>query len=379
MQNAELCITDRRGFSRTILVNMDTVTLSGRRYILSAVQDITDRCRAEEEKRKNIRLESLVRIMLRGFDSVQDFLDYALDEAIEMTGSRHGYIYFYNEDLREFILNTWSKNVMTACSVAEKQTKYLLEKTGYWGEVVRQRRPLINNEFSSPHPMKKGYPQGHTPIERFLSVPVFSGEAIVAVVGMANKGEDYTAADLDQLSLLMESVWKAVEFRRSGLAKFQLAMMDAALIRGLPGFVYRCANDRNWTMEYMSDGCRDITGYDALDFIGNRVVAYNDIVQPEYRDPLWNQWQKAIDGRKHFEGEYPIVTASGDIRWVREWGEGSSRITGNSSTWRDSSPIYRQGGIEGVDENTPLFLSFYLTLQLQNSQLPFRGPDSEFP
>jgi len=94
------------------------------------------------------------------------------------------------------------------------------------------------------------------------------------------------------------------------------------LIGNLPGFVYRCANDRYWTMDYISAGCRDITGYAPEDFLQNRKLAYNDIIHPDYREPLWQKWQELLAKCEIFEDEYRIITASGEHRWVWERGQG---------------------------------------------------------
>jgi len=96
----------------------------------------------------------------------------------------------------------------------------------------------------------------------------------------------------------------------------------STLISNLPGFVYRCKNDPDWTMEYLSDGCLDITGYSPRDFIGNATLAYNDIILPDYREPLWRLWQDLLEKHDTFEQEYPIITRNGDIRWVWERGRG---------------------------------------------------------
>ena len=77
--------------------------------------DITDRKRAEAEVKLNeARLASLLRISQYPSTSIQELLDYALDEAIALTGSQIGYIYFYDETTQQFTLNTWSKDVMPA-------------------------------------------------------------------------------------------------------------------------------------------------------------------------------------------------------------------------------------------------------------------------
>jgi len=171
--------------------------------------DITVRKRAEEEVRRNeARLRRLVSILQYTVDDIPSFLDYALEQALELTGSKIGYIYHYDERSREFILNTWSRDVMPACAVANPQTRYDLDKTGIWGEAVRQRRPIVVNNFLEPHPLKKGYPEGHVPLTKFMTVPVFRGEEIVGVIGLGNKATDYVEADILQVSLLMEAVWK---------------------------------------------------------------------------------------------------------------------------------------------------------------------------
>ncbi|HRD50833.1 MAG: GAF domain-containing protein [Candidatus Competibacter sp.] len=188
----------------------------GRRLVVSMAADLTERQRAEEEVRRNeARMRSLVSILQYQTDSVQEFLDYALNEAIELTGSTIGYLYRYYEDRREFVLNSWSREVMRECNIVNSQTCYELDKTGLWGEAVRQRRPILVNDFAAAHPLKKGYPDGHAELRKYLTVPVFSRGNIVGVVGVANKSADYHETDILQLTLLMEAVWKVVERRQA--------------------------------------------------------------------------------------------------------------------------------------------------------------------
>ena len=153
------------------------------------------------------RMSSLYEISQYPFTDEQEFLDHALAEVILLTASRFGYIYFYNEQTRQFTLNTWSPSVMQQCAVQERKTVYDLDSTGIWGEAVRLRRPILLNDFQTRHPLKKGYPEGHVDLLRFLTVPVIVDEAIVAVVGVANKEDEYTDSDVMQLKLFMDSVW----------------------------------------------------------------------------------------------------------------------------------------------------------------------------
>jgi two-component system CheB/CheR fusion protein len=206
----------RDGSTFPVEVSSRGAEIAGERVLLSIIRDIAERRRAEEDIRRNeARLESLLRISQHGVGSTEELLDFALDEAIALTGSKIGYVYHYDEGKKEFTLNSWSKDVMQQCTIREQQTVYQLEKTGIWGEAVRQARPIMVNDFHGPHALKKGYPEGHAPLHRYLTVPVFSGDRIVGVVGVANKDTDYDSTDVRQLVLLMDAAWKITEHKRA--------------------------------------------------------------------------------------------------------------------------------------------------------------------
>jgi signal transduction histidine kinase/DNA-binding NarL/FixJ family response regulator len=182
---------------------------------------------AEDEIGFNLkRLKILVDILQYQSGTIQEYLDYALSKAIELTESKIGYIYYYNEKKEEFILNSWSQDVMKKCTIAEQQTIYELSKTGVWGEAVRQRKPILINDFQASHPLKKGYPDGHMPLFKYLTIPVFNNHEIVGVVAVANKETDYTETDTLQLSLLMDVVWEVAERKK---ADAEILMLNAEL------------------------------------------------------------------------------------------------------------------------------------------------------
>jgi PAS domain S-box-containing protein len=288
---------------------------------LMTCEDITDLKRAEEEAQRNeARLEKIVDILHHKADSVQDFLDYALSEALELTQSKIGYIYHYHESSEEFVLNTWSKDVMKECSIAEPQTVYRLEKTGIWGEAVRQRQPIVVNDFEAPNPLKKGYPEGHAPLRRYLTVPVFIGDRIVAVVGMANKESDYSQADILQLTLMMDSVWKGVERLKS----------EAALRESEERFhtLFETANDSIMLMEnakfiecnaktVQMFGCeekKDIVGHTPMEFspdkqpdgVGSREKALKYIDTVSNLIPQTFYWKHCRKDHSPFDTEVSL-------------------------------------------------------------------------
>ncbi|WP_421903251.1 PAS domain-containing protein [Maridesulfovibrio sp.] len=94
----------------------------------------------------------------------------------------------------------------------------------------------------------------------------------------------------------------------------------ATLLANLPGMAYRCKNDVNWTMDFISEGCFELTGYKAESMLRNRDISYADIILPQYQAHVWECVQEAVQDREPFEIIYKIRTASGEEKWVWEKG-----------------------------------------------------------
>ncbi len=95
----------------------------------------------------------------------------------------------------------------------------------------------------------------------------------------------------------------------------------AVLLSHLPGLAYRCKYDRNWTMEFVSEGCEALTGYAPDSLVGNRDLSYNDLIAPEYRELLWAEWALVLRQNRHFRYEYEIIVKDGSRKWVLELGQ----------------------------------------------------------
>ena len=100
------------------------------------------------------------------------------------------------------------------------------------------------------------------------------------------------------------------------------------LLDNLPGLAYRCKNDADWTMEFLSDGCVDVTGYAPSDLLFNNVLSYADLIHPEDVQFVSADVQAALAKRGPFEIEYRILHKDGTVRWVWERGRGVFRPDG---------------------------------------------------
>jgi len=96
----------------------------------------------------------------------------------------------------------------------------------------------------------------------------------------------------------------------------------STLLNNLPGMAYRCKNDEHWTMEFVSKGCQELTGYRPEDLVENRVLPYASLIHPDDRAYVWEEIQKAHQNRCPFTITYRIKAADSRLKWVWEQGQG---------------------------------------------------------
>ncbi|PJZ77247.1 PAS domain S-box protein [Leptospira neocaledonica] len=94
----------------------------------------------------------------------------------------------------------------------------------------------------------------------------------------------------------------------------------STLIRNLPGIAYRCAYDHDWTMEFISEGCFELTGYSPSDFVSNRTITYGEIMHPEDTERVFHEVTEAIGKNVPYRLLYRIYQRSGEMRWAFEQG-----------------------------------------------------------
>jgi len=265
----------------------------------------------------NESLQVLVNILKHPAESAHEFLDFALNQAIRLTGSKIGYIYHYNEARKEFTLNTWSKDVMEECNVQNGETIYQLEKTGIWGEAVRQRKAIMVNDYQAVNPLKKGIPKGHVEMNNFLTLPVFKKEKIVGVVGLANKETDYLESDILQVSLIMESIWLVIDQKKSEEELNQSNFRFEDLVRRIPVGVYNIFWGPNDTshFEYVSDKFCKMVGFQEAELMENAGIVSQKI-HPEDKDSYFQKNRHSKETLESFVWEGRLQSEEGYF-WIR--------------------------------------------------------------
>jgi len=112
------------------------------------------------------------------------------------------------------------------------------------------------------------------------------------------------------------------------------------LMHNLPGMAYRCKNDSQWSMIFISEGCADLTGYHVNDLIDNASLSYDDVILEADRQMVHKLIGEAVQARTQFQLEYRISCRDGATKWVWE--------QGNAVYDSDHNPVFLDGLIIDV-------------------------------
>jgi PAS domain S-box-containing protein len=154
------------------------------------------------------------------------------------------------------------------------------------------------------------------------------GELDVRIGLPAQRGE------LGQLANAFDEMAEALERRIAERDQVAEALRESqralsTLMSNLPGMAYRRRNDEDWTLEFVSEGCLDLTGHPPSELVENRTTAYAQLVHPEDREVVWQAVQTALREKRPFQSTYRIVTQAGEEKWAWEQGRGVHSPEGN--------------------------------------------------
>ncbi|WP_320009349.1 diguanylate cyclase [Maridesulfovibrio sp.] len=225
VHNFETEFINASGDSVFVSLSLSSMDHAERTVYISTLRDISERKKTEAKLLKGekkgrlneIRFDTLSRLAGMSEAPLGELYDFTLEAAVRITRSDIGYVYFLNEDETQLRLYAWSKKVMPMCAVEMVPDCYNVEDTGVWGDAIRQRKPVILNDYEG-YEGKQGLPEGHVPISRHMNVPLFDDGKIVLLTGVANKEEEYQEEDVRQVSLLMEGMWNIVRRKESAEA-----------------------------------------------------------------------------------------------------------------------------------------------------------------
>lgn len=183
--------------------------LEGRNCLLGIFSDISER--------KQIERVLLLRLKLWEFIatySLNELMQLALDEIGEITGSPIGFYHFVETDQKTLSLQAWSSRTLQEfCKAEGSGMHYSIDNAGVWTDCVRERKPVIHNDYASlPH--RKGLPPGHAAIVRELVVPILRAGSVVSILGVGNKPTDYGEKDVELVRYVADITWEILAHKK---------------------------------------------------------------------------------------------------------------------------------------------------------------------
>jgi two-component sensor histidine kinase len=168
----------------------------------------------------NAALAKLYKPLISPASSIEDISLAVLKQARGLTGSAHGYVSEIDPTTGDHVAHTLTEMMKDRCRVPAQDQRIVFPRGdngrygGLWGHSLNTLEAFFTNE-PKIHQAAKTIPEGHVPIERFLSVPVMLGDHLVGQIALANKDEDYTDRDLEAIRRVSESYAVAVQRKRA--------------------------------------------------------------------------------------------------------------------------------------------------------------------
>ena len=175
--------------------------------------------------------------------------------------------------------------------------------------------------------------------DAYLARYLHTGEARVIgrgreVVGRRKDGRTFPmelaigVTVLDQRRLFTGIVRDITERKQAEESLRESQRVLATLMGNLPGMAYRCRNDPDWTMEFVSEGSAALTGHAPAELIDNAKVSFAELIHRDDRQTVWDEVQAALRENRPYQLVYRITPTAGEQKWVWEQGVGVSPSAG---------------------------------------------------
>ncbi|MDQ7787443.1 MAG: GAF domain-containing protein, partial [Thermodesulfovibrionales bacterium] len=247
-------------------------------------EEINERKRVEKALKLNEeRFRTLLKLEKVKVSSEREFAKIALGDGVRLTGSSLGYLLFVDDEKNSSDLCLWSGEALEKCGAREMSHSFS-EKAGVWGDSIRLRKPVIYNDLQTMAD-RKGYPENHLPITRYMSIPIFDESRIVAAAGVCNKEDPYNEFDVIHLALIMNSMWRIrkqkrieyqiekyhehieelVEERTANLRQTRERLQF--LLAATPAVIYTTEAVGDYRLTFISENVFSVLGYEPHEFL----------------------------------------------------------------------------------------------------------------
>ncbi|WP_406660371.1 PAS domain-containing protein [Methanolobus sp. ZRKC3] len=288
---------------------------------IGILEDFGERKMVEDVLRLNeLRLKALLELYQMQDALLYEIAEFTIEKAVELTGSKFGFLEFLNED--ENVLEAYQWPPQISIMRGDQPSRYPVRATGFWGEAIKaHNKPVVENRHYTSEMQFVTYPESAGQhLFRHVTIPVFENEGLVAVLSVANKEQDYNESDVRQLTLFAEGMWKLVQYKKTSdvmLEAMKMRRVLESVMGSSPAVVFLWRAEKDWPVEFVSENVSQF-GYNVNDFMSGKLI-YGDIVHPSDLERVRQEVDRASkEGFSDFSQEYRILTKSGEVRWIDE-------------------------------------------------------------
>ncbi|TFG06493.1 MAG: PAS domain S-box protein [Promethearchaeota archaeon] len=269
------------------------------------MEDITDRKLSEEILQLNeARLNALFKLSLMGDSTEKEIAQYAVEKAIELTNSKFGGLFFINQG--ELYLKHFSHIDFSDFSEDFNANYRSLNEIICWRELLNERKPQINNNYTGSIALLVDHPQSNDIISRFLIIPILDEDQVVAIACLFNKKSNYSEIDIHQITSFMDGVWKNIQRKRAreALRESEKKYRDLLETSSMGILVYDMrAND----FTYVNPKLLKMLGYEK-----KKDFKKNDLIKRIYHADL-KKFFRLLDKEII---EFRIYDKIGNLKWL---------------------------------------------------------------
>jgi diguanylate cyclase (GGDEF)-like protein/PAS domain S-box-containing protein len=198
------------GQIRNLIFSGETIYINGEYCLISILQDVTEKNISERMVKMRLDLweysatHTTIELMTKALDLIED-----------LTMSKVSFFHTVLDDGKTLPLQAWStRTKKDYCKDEGENGHHGLEKAGIWGDCIREGRSIIHNDYAAVI-NKKGLPEGHAPLLRELTVPIYYKNKIEAVLGVGNKETNYLDSEIQIIENIANDVWTIIRQKQA--------------------------------------------------------------------------------------------------------------------------------------------------------------------
>ncbi len=304
--------------------------------VLIAVTELVSRAlirqRRHEEESYEHELEALVpeaasKLLRQPPDTVTRAIEKTLGRLCEATGADRCYVASFTDEADTV---TVFGEAGAPAEDADILGKTLISDDHAYtvGTVLRGDTLTVCAPTEVPAPVGREKAELHAAdTQAWAVVPIRRGDKIAGMLGLDCLRTDaawclpsWPEQGVELLSNVGDLALAALSAGDTKAAPADQSASDS-ILAALPGIAYRSNNDADSPLEFISDGCRELTGYDREAYLSGEMTLAR-LVDPELAEQVRDDVQQALDNGTDYELVYRILDASGQQKWIWDRGAG---------------------------------------------------------